>query len=194
MLKSFCNSFISSRIWAWMVTSRAVVGSSAINSSGLHSSAAAIPTRCRIPPLCTGRAYPFCSACFWRRFLHLAFLWAHTPPARDRRVREQGTIPRSRQPRSRTRRRRPWRLPLRARFSMMWRTTAFCMKRMRTRTFIRQAPRSWWPRFWWRNAAHLRTRWPFRRRPWAGWSQGPSRWRWRRGISFPWKTACTAFC
>ena len=38
------------RIWAWMVTSRAVVGSSAMSSFGSHSRAMAIITRWRIPP------------------------------------------------------------------------------------------------------------------------------------------------
>ena len=33
------------RIWAWMVTSRAVVGSSAITNSGSHARAMAIMTR-----------------------------------------------------------------------------------------------------------------------------------------------------
>ena len=41
---------IRSRIWAWMVTSSAVVGSSAISSSGSQASAMAIITRCRMPP------------------------------------------------------------------------------------------------------------------------------------------------
>ena len=40
----------SARICAWIVTSRAVVGSSAISSKGLQASAIAIITRCRIPP------------------------------------------------------------------------------------------------------------------------------------------------
>ena len=44
------SSLRSSRIWAWMVTSRAVVGSSAIRSFGLHESAMAIITRWRMPP------------------------------------------------------------------------------------------------------------------------------------------------
>ena len=39
-----------SRIWAWMVTSSAVVGSSAISSFGSHASAMAIMTRWRRPP------------------------------------------------------------------------------------------------------------------------------------------------
>src|SRR6266850_1957806 len=43
--------FISSRIWAWMLTSRAVVGSSARTSEGSHASAIAIIMRCRMPPL-----------------------------------------------------------------------------------------------------------------------------------------------
>ncbi len=46
----FCISCMSSMIWAWMVTSRAVVGSSAIRMSGLQASAMAIMTRCRMPP------------------------------------------------------------------------------------------------------------------------------------------------
>ena len=41
---------MSSRIWAWMVTSSAVVGSSAMSSSGLVDSAMAIITRWRMPP------------------------------------------------------------------------------------------------------------------------------------------------
>ena len=44
------RSFINSRICAWMVTSSAVVGSSAIRSLGLQASAMAIITRWRIPP------------------------------------------------------------------------------------------------------------------------------------------------
>ena len=39
-----------SRIWAWMVTSRAVVGSSAMSSSGSQARAIAIMTRCAMPP------------------------------------------------------------------------------------------------------------------------------------------------
>ena len=39
-----------SRICAWMVTSSAVVGSSAISSLGSQASAMAIITRCRMPP------------------------------------------------------------------------------------------------------------------------------------------------
>ena len=45
-----CISFISSMIWAWIVTSRAVVGSSAIRTSGSQASAIAIITRWRMPP------------------------------------------------------------------------------------------------------------------------------------------------
>ena len=44
------RSFISSRICAWMVTSSAVVGSSAIRSLGLQASPMAIITRWRMPP------------------------------------------------------------------------------------------------------------------------------------------------
>ncbi len=43
--------FISSRIWAWMVTSSAVVGSSARTRAGSQASAIAIMIRWRIPPL-----------------------------------------------------------------------------------------------------------------------------------------------
>ena len=39
-----------SRIWAWIVTSSAVVGSSAMSSSGSQASAIAIITRWAIPP------------------------------------------------------------------------------------------------------------------------------------------------
>ena len=38
------------RIWAWIVTSSAVVGSSAITMSGLQERASAIMTRWRMPP------------------------------------------------------------------------------------------------------------------------------------------------
>ena len=44
------SSIISSRICAWIVTSSAVVGSSAISSFGLQASAIAIITRWRMPP------------------------------------------------------------------------------------------------------------------------------------------------
>ena len=44
------NSASNSRICAWMVTSSAVVGSSAISTSGLLASAMAIITRWRCPP------------------------------------------------------------------------------------------------------------------------------------------------
>ncbi len=47
---SRCSSFKSSRICAWMVTSSAVVGSSAISRSGSLASAMAIMTRWRWPP------------------------------------------------------------------------------------------------------------------------------------------------
>ena len=45
-----CSSRSSSRICAWMVTSSAVVGSSATRSFGSHASAIAIITRWRCPP------------------------------------------------------------------------------------------------------------------------------------------------
>ena len=44
------SSRSSSRICAWIVTSSAVVGSSAISSLGEHDSAIAIITRWRMPP------------------------------------------------------------------------------------------------------------------------------------------------
>ncbi len=50
MPNSFCRSWISWRICAWMVTSSAVVGSSAISSAGRHTSAMAIIARWRRPP------------------------------------------------------------------------------------------------------------------------------------------------
>ena len=45
-----CSDRNSSMIRAWMVTSTAVVGSSAISSSGLAASATAIMARWRMPP------------------------------------------------------------------------------------------------------------------------------------------------
>ena len=45
-----CRSSISSRICAWIVTSSAVVGSSAMISFGSQASAMPIITRWRIPP------------------------------------------------------------------------------------------------------------------------------------------------
>ena len=45
-----CNSRSSARICACVVTSIAVVGSSAISSRGLQDSAMAIIARCRSPP------------------------------------------------------------------------------------------------------------------------------------------------
>ena len=45
--RSFWSSFKSCMIWAWIVTSRAVVGSSAIRSLGLQDRAMAIITRWR---------------------------------------------------------------------------------------------------------------------------------------------------
>ena len=47
------------RICAWIVTSRAVVGSSARRSAGLLAMAAAITTRCRMPPLKRWGASPY---------------------------------------------------------------------------------------------------------------------------------------
>ncbi|MNL59329.1 hypothetical protein D3C87_1830450 [compost metagenome] len=48
--RSRCNSRMVFKICAWMVTSSAVVGSSAINRRGWHDSAIAIITRWRMPP------------------------------------------------------------------------------------------------------------------------------------------------
>ncbi len=48
--RSRCSSRIVLRICAWIVTSSAVVGSSAISSLGRHDSAIAIITRWRMPP------------------------------------------------------------------------------------------------------------------------------------------------
>ena len=45
-----CRSRSSVRICAWIVTSSAVVGSSAISKAGSHDSAIAIITRCFCPP------------------------------------------------------------------------------------------------------------------------------------------------
>ncbi|CAM5281697.1 hypothetical protein SALBM311S_05127 [Streptomyces alboniger] len=50
MSYSRCNSASRSMTWAWTVTSRAVVGSSAMISSGSSASAIAIMMRWRIPP------------------------------------------------------------------------------------------------------------------------------------------------
>ena len=47
---SLLSSLMSFRICAWTVTSRAVVGSSAISTLGRQESAIAIITRCRMPP------------------------------------------------------------------------------------------------------------------------------------------------
>lgn len=47
---SACSRRISARICAWMVTSSAVVGSSAISSVGSQAMASAIITRWRMPP------------------------------------------------------------------------------------------------------------------------------------------------
>ena len=51
MPSSCCSWRIRSRIWAWVVTSSAVVGSSAISSVGSQDSAIAIIARWRRPPL-----------------------------------------------------------------------------------------------------------------------------------------------
>ena len=50
MRSSAWRSRTSFRIWAWMVTSSAVVGSSAMSSAGRHTSAIAIIARWRSPP------------------------------------------------------------------------------------------------------------------------------------------------
>ena len=51
VLVSCTSSLSSARICAWIVTSSAVVGSSAMSSRGLHASAMAISARWRMPPL-----------------------------------------------------------------------------------------------------------------------------------------------
>ena len=48
--RSRVSRFTRSMIWAWMVTSSAVVASSAISRRGLQESAMAIITRWRMPP------------------------------------------------------------------------------------------------------------------------------------------------
>ena len=50
MPRSACSFASSSRICAWIVTSSAVVGSSAISTSGSTASAPAIMARCLSPP------------------------------------------------------------------------------------------------------------------------------------------------
>ncbi len=45
-----CTSRSRARISRWVVTSRAVDGSSAISTCGSLAIAAAMPTRCRMPP------------------------------------------------------------------------------------------------------------------------------------------------
>ena len=50
MPRSRCRSSSRSRICAWIVTSSAVVGSSAIRSFGLQAIAMAIITRWLMPP------------------------------------------------------------------------------------------------------------------------------------------------
>ena len=50
MWRRFCSRASRSRICAWIVTSSAVVGSSAIRSFGSQDKAMAIATRCRMPP------------------------------------------------------------------------------------------------------------------------------------------------
>ena len=47
---SLWATFRMSRIWAWIVTSSAVVGSSAMMMSGLFAMAMAMTTRWRMPP------------------------------------------------------------------------------------------------------------------------------------------------
>ena len=44
------SRLIRFRIWAWIMTSRAVMGSSAMTSRGLQARAIAIMARCLIPP------------------------------------------------------------------------------------------------------------------------------------------------
>src|SRR6266542_4198015 len=76
-----CSAAISSRICFWMVTSSAVVGSSAIKSFGSHAIAIAIITRCCWPPdiwdgyaliLCPGSGMPTSSSSSSARLRALA--------------------------------------------------------------------------------------------------------------------------
>ena len=48
--RRFRSSLIIVSTWAWMVTSRAVVGSSAMSSAGSQARAMAMTTRCFMPP------------------------------------------------------------------------------------------------------------------------------------------------
>ena len=48
---STTSSLSRARIWAWIVTSSAVVGSSAMSRRGLQASAIAMSARWRMPPL-----------------------------------------------------------------------------------------------------------------------------------------------
>ena len=48
---SACRRFSSLRYWSWIVTSSAVVGSSAISTAGWPLIAIAPTTRCFMPPL-----------------------------------------------------------------------------------------------------------------------------------------------
>ena len=50
MLRSLLSLLMSSRIWAWMVTSSAVVGSSQMRTSGFAVKAIAMTILCLIPP------------------------------------------------------------------------------------------------------------------------------------------------
>ena len=47
---SACRRSMTRNTWAWTVTSRAVVGSSAISRAGLRAMAMAIIARWRMPP------------------------------------------------------------------------------------------------------------------------------------------------
>ena len=51
ILNSFWSRLVSSRIWSWTMTSKAVVGSSAMISLGRQAKAMAMIARCFIPPL-----------------------------------------------------------------------------------------------------------------------------------------------
>ncbi|CAM5351632.1 hypothetical protein STANM309S_02064 [Streptomyces tanashiensis] len=74
---SACAVRSTSRIWAWTVTSRAVVGSSATMTDGAFAMARAMTTRWRIPPenscgndraLCRGSGMPTRSSSSTARF------------------------------------------------------------------------------------------------------------------------------
>ena len=77
MPRSAWEARMRSRIWAWTVTSRAVVGSSAISILGSHESPMAIMARCRMPPDSS------CGYCLTRRSGELMPTCANAAMARS---------------------------------------------------------------------------------------------------------------